>query len=181
MTKEMEATDHTNQATKGVGPRNMSSALRVDGRQSVAAAAIQRGVVRALQAHGFCALYEVQLANGRRADVIGLGQKGEIWIVEIKSSVEDFRSDSKWQEYCDYCDRIFFAVSPAFPVELLPNEAGLILADRYDGEILRLGDERPLPAARRKAVIMSFARQAANRVVSLIDPGLHQAINTSGD
>ncbi len=152
----------------------------VDGRQSEAAAAIQRGVVRLLRAHGFSSLYEVPLANGRRADVVGLGQKSEIWIIEIKSSVEDFRADTKWPEYRQYCDRLFFAVDPAFPVRILPEDTGLIIADRYAGELIRRGPLDPLAAARRKAMMLSFARQSANRLMALIDPGLHQVINSSG-
>ena len=77
---------------------------------------------------------EVSLANGRRADIAAVAESGEIWIVEIKSSIEDFRTDQKWPEYRDYCDRLFFAVAPAFPNEILPADAGLIIADRYGGE-----------------------------------------------
>ena len=152
-----------------------------DGRQSETAAGIQRGVVRLLRTHGFSSLYEVGLANGRRADVMGLGPKGEIWIVEIKSSVEDFRADSKWPEYRDYCDRFYFAVEQSFPVDLLPDDTGLIFADRFGGELVRTAPVHPMAGARRKAVMLTFGRQAANRLMSLIDPGLHQSINVVDD
>ena len=95
-----------------------------DGRQSPAAFDICRGVARVLQAHGFAAVSEVALANGRRADVAGISDSGEIWIVEIKSCLEDFRTDQKWPEYREFCDRLFFAVAPDFPREVLPRGHG---------------------------------------------------------
>lgn len=149
--------------------RNLSKAFPgdgepTDGRQSPAALDIQRGVVRCLATHGLAALPEVTLASGRRADVMGLGDKGEIWIVEIKSSVEDFRADHKWRDYYEYCDRLLFAVAPGFPVDILPDEAGLILADRYGGELVRQAPEQRLAGARRKAVTLRFARLAAGRL-----------------
>ena len=113
---------------------------------------------------------EVSLANGRRADVAAVAASGEIWIVEIKSSVEDFRTDQKWPEYRDYCDRLFFAVAPAFPREILPADTGLIIADRYGGEILRPAPEHKLAGARRKAMTLRFVRTAAFRLQAAIDP-----------
>ena len=95
-----------------------------DGRQSAAAFDICRGVARVLRLHGMATVSEVSLANGRRADVARVDGKGEIWIVEIKSSIEDFRADRKWPEYRDFCDRLFFAVAPAFPREILPPDTG---------------------------------------------------------
>lgn len=135
-----------------------------------AAREILRGVQRMLKAHGFESLAEVVLANGRRADVMALSAKGDIWIVEIKSSIADFRSDHKWPEYRDYCDRLSFAVAPDFPSEILPADAGLILADRYDGEIVRPAPEARLSAARRKAVTLAFARVAAARLMQSTEP-----------
>lgn len=113
---------------------------------------------------------EVSLANGRRADVAAVGQNGEIWIVEIKSSIEDFRTDQKWPEYRDYCDRLFFAVAPAFPREILPPDTGLVIADRYGGEILRPAPEHKLAGARRKAMTLRLAHTAALRLQAAIDP-----------
>ena len=143
-----------------------------------AAALILRGVQRLLRSHGFESLAEVSLANGRRADVMAIGPAGEIHIIEIKSSRADFLSDGKWPEYRDYCDAFAFAVAPTFPVELLPEAAGLILADAYGGEIVRPPVGAPLVAARRKALTLAFARLAATRLLTLRDPA--QAIEQSG-
>ena len=112
------------------------------------------------------------LANGRRADVLAIGRNGEIWIVEIKSSIADFRADQKWTEYRDYCDALLFAVAPDFPSDILPADTGLILADAYAGELVRLAPQHPLTAARRKALTLSLARTASMRLHAQIDPGL---------
>ena len=141
-----------------------------DGRQSQAAFEICRGVARLLKSHGLATVCEVTLANGRRADVVGLSAHGEIWIVEIKSSIEDFRSDHKWHEYRAFCDRLLFAVSPQFPNEILPADTGLIIADRYGGELLRPAPEHKLTGARRKAMTLRAARVAALRLQGVIDP-----------
>lgn len=113
---------------------------------------------------------EVSLANGRRADIAAVAASGEIWIVEIKSSIEDFRSDQKWPEYRDYCDRLFFAVAPGFPREILPPDTGLVIADRYGGEIVRAAPEHKLAGARRKAVTLRLVHTAAFRLQAAIDP-----------
>ena len=141
-----------------------------DGRQSVRALEIARGACRLLARYGMRAIAEVSLANCRRADLMALGEDGSIWIVEIKSSLEDFRVDQKWPEYRDYCDRLFFAVALDFPREVLPADTGLIIADRYGGELLREAPEHKLPAARRKAVLIRFARGAASRLMTIADP-----------
>lgn len=119
---------------------------------------------------GLATLTEVTLANGRRADVMGITDKGEFWIVEIKSSIADFRADSKWPEYAEFADRLFFAVAPDFPVEILPETTGLILADAYGAEIVREAPAHPLSPARRKALTMRFARVAALRLHYAADP-----------
>lgn len=141
-----------------------------DRRQSEAALAIARGARRALYALGLACAAELVLPNGRRADLICLSEKGDVWIVEIKSSIEDFRSDQKWPEYRDYCDRLLFAVAPGFPTEILPESAGLILADRYGGEMVRAGPEHRLAPARRKAITLRVARVAALRLQAAGDP-----------
>jgi hypothetical protein len=146
------------------------AAIPVDGRQSERAAEIGRGVVRLLAMHGFACVYELPLANGRRADVAALSEAGDIWIVEIKSSLEDFRVDQKWPEYRDYCDGLLFAVATDFPVDVLPEDAGLIIADRFGGEIIRPAPEHRLAGARRKAVTLRFARMTALRLAALYDP-----------
>lgn len=141
-----------------------------DGRQSQPARDICRGVGRTLQAYGFAPLGEVTLASGRRADVMGLSERAEIWIVEIKSCLEDFRIDQKWPEYREFCDRFFFAVGPTFPREVLPGDTGLIVADRYGGEILRPAPEHRLAGARRRALTLRLARTATLRLQGALDP-----------
>ncbi|PTX05133.1 MmcB family DNA repair protein [Pararhodobacter aggregans] len=135
---------------------------------------IARGVCRLLRSHDFACLDEVVPKPGLRVDVMALGPKGEIWVVECKSCRADFTSDRKWQGYLEWCDRFFWAVPPDFPTEILPLDsgAGLILADDYGGEILGQGAETPLPGARRKAMTLKFARMAALRQQGLRDPGL---------
>lgn len=142
----------------------------VDGRQSPAAAAIQRGVTRLMRLHGFATLTEATLASGRRADVLALGPAGEIFIVEIKSSLADFRSDRKWPDYCDLSDRFYFATAADFDHGALPAGQGLIVADRHGGEFVRHPPDHPLTAARRKAVTLLFARHAAARLQAARDP-----------
>ncbi len=141
-----------------------------DGRQSDAAAAIARGLGRMLRRLGHAHISELSLANGRRADVVALTKSGEIWIIEIKSSLEDYRADTKWPEYWGYADLVLFAVAPNFPTAVLPEDAGLILADRYDAEIIRMPQMRRLPPARRRAMQLAFAHAAAMRLAYAIDP-----------
>jgi hypothetical protein len=158
----------TNIPPSGGAPET-PEALR-DGRQSDRAREIARGATRTLAAAGFRAIPEVTLATGRRADLMAVDESGIVWIVEIKSSLADFRADTKWPEYRAWCDRLSFAVSPDFPVEVLPDDAGLIVADRYGGEIVRAAPEHHLPSARRKALMLRFARVAAGRLMTLADP-----------
>ena len=127
-------------------------------------ALLARGVTRVLADHGLASVLEVPLANGRRADVMGLTPNGEIWIVETKSCLEDFSVDCKWPDYIDYCDRFFFGVTEVFPRDRIPEECGLIVADGFGGAILRECAARPLAGARRKAVTLLFARLAAQRL-----------------
>ncbi|MBL8536750.1 MAG: DNA repair putative endonuclease MmcB [Hyphomonadaceae bacterium] len=127
-------------------------------------AALARGVTRLLHDHGLASLLEAPLANGRRADIMGLSGAGEIWIVETKSCVEDFAVDQKWPDYTEYCDRFFFAVTDAFPQDLIPEGVGLIVADGFGGAIVREAPLRALAGARRKAVTLLFARLAAQRL-----------------
>ncbi|WP_297696571.1 DNA repair putative endonuclease MmcB [Phenylobacterium sp.] len=126
-------------------------------------AAVTRGVARLLTALGYAPLAEVTLPNGRRADLMALGRKGEFFIVEVKSSLEDFRTDQKWGEYLPYCDAFAFAVAPEFPREVLPEEPGLIVADGFGGAVLREPPMAPLAGSRRKALTIAFARLAALR------------------
>jgi hypothetical protein len=130
---------------------------------------LTRGVVRMFIDLGLSPVTEFKLANGRRADVAGLDRQGRLIIAEVKSCRADFKADQKWPEYLEYCDRFYFAVDLAFPTELLPGEVsgvGLILADAYGATIRRPAEDRPLAAARRKAVTLRFARLAAMRSIS---------------
>ncbi len=131
---------------------------------------LARGVCRLLRSYDFAPLCELVLATGLRVDVIGVGPRGEIWIVECKSSRADFVSDRKWTGYLEWCDRFFWAVDADFPTDLLPPEAGLVIADAYGAEIARMALETPLPAARRRALTQRFARLAASRLASALDP-----------
>ncbi|MBI1383347.1 MAG: MmcB family DNA repair protein [Rhizobiales bacterium] len=142
----------------------------VDGRQSPRALEIARGTVRLLRQRGYEAVAELVLADGRRADLVALSQRGEIWIIEIKSSLADYQADGKWPDYLEHCDQFAFAVGPDFPLAVLPDGVGLIVADRYGAEELRPAPAEPISPARRKAVLIRFARAAAARLSGLADP-----------
>lgn len=133
---------------------------------------LARGVCRHLRAHDFVTLEEFTPERGKRLDVMALGPKGELWVIECKSSRADFNADAKWEGYLEWGDRYFWAVDEHFPTDLLPDGTGLIIADAYDAEIQRFGPETKLATARRKAVIQRFARHAAMRLHLLRDPGL---------
>ncbi len=124
---------------------------------------VTRGAARLLADMGYAPLLEVCLPNGRRADVMALGKKGDIVICEVKSSVDDYRVDRKWPEYAPFCDAFFFAVAPEFPDGILPTEPGLIVADGFGGAVVRDAPVTPLAPARRKALILAFARLGAMR------------------
>ena len=132
---------------------------------------LARGVCRMLGSLGFVGVEEFVPARGLRLDVLALGPKGELWVIECKSSRADFTSDRKWHTYLEWGDRFFWAVDSAFPTGLLPEETGLILADGYGGEVVRMGDEAKLPPARRKLITRKFAQHAARRLQALRDPG----------
>jgi hypothetical protein len=142
----------------------------VDGRQSPTALAVARGTARYLHALGYCVVSELPLPSGRRADLVALGGGGEIVIVEIKSSVADFRADQKWMDYRMHCDRLFFATVVEVPSEIFPPDAGLIVADAFGAAVLNEAPEHRLPAATRKAMMLRFARAAALRLQALADP-----------
>ena len=145
--------------------------LPLDRRQSATALHVQRGVRRLFAELGHVTIPEFSLANGRRADVIALCPAGRLTIVEIKSSVADFRADRKWPDYRDYCDRFFFAIPDSLPETLTPPETGLIVADAFGAAILREAPEHPLSGPRRKAVTLRFAHSAARLLHALADPG----------
>jgi hypothetical protein len=129
--------------------------------------AVTRGASRLLIALGYAPLAEVTLPNGRRADLMALGRKGEIFIVEVKSGLEDFKTDTKWHEYRPYCDAFAFAVGPEFPRDILPEEPGLIVADGFGGAVLREAPVVALAGARRKALTLAFGRLAALRAAGV--------------
>ncbi len=135
------------------------------------AAAIARGSLRLLADLGLYGVQEMTLANNRRADIAALGPGGEIWMVEIKSGVPDFRSDSKWPEYIPFCDRFWFAVDHDFPQDLIPEDVGLIVADAFGAAVIREAPVEKLSAARRKAVTLRLARLAAMRLSAAADAG----------
>ena len=132
---------------------------------------LARGVARHMASLGFVTVEELVPMRGLRVDLMALGPKGEIWVVECKSCRADFTSDQKWKGYLDWCDRFFWAVDAEFPAELLPDETGLILADAYDAEIVRMAPEAKLAGARRKAILQKFATHAARRLHALRDTG----------
>jgi len=142
---------------------------------------LARGVCRHLLSHDFVAVEEFVPERGLRVDVMALGPKGEIWVVECKSSRADFQSDQKWQCYLDWCDRFFWAVDDAFPSELLTAETGLIIADSYDAEIVRMGAEHKLAPARRKKLTLRIARQSARRLHGFRDPGVAGLVDGGGN
>lgn len=144
--------------------------MPVDGRQSETARIVARGAMRLLLSHGFTCVSELPLPSGRRADLVAIGRAGEIWIVEIKSSVADFRADHKWTDYRMHCDRLFFATTLEVPCGIFPQDTGLIVADGFGGEIVCEAPEHRLPAATRKAMTLRIAQCAALRLQSLIDP-----------
>ena len=153
--------------------RLINASPPVDRRQSETALAIARGTARLLRSLGFSCLSELPLPSGRRADLVALNERGEIWIVEIKSSIEDLRADQKWPEYRAHCDRLFFAFTEDLPCEIFPEETGLIVADAYGAHMQCEAPEHRLAAATRKQMMVRFAMAAAQRINRLIDPQGH--------
>jgi hypothetical protein len=145
-----------------------------DRRQSETALAIARGTARLLHSLGFACISELPLPSGRRADLVAINDRNEIWIVEIKSSVEDLRADQKWPEYRAHCDRLFFAFLQDLPREIFPEETGLIIADAYGAHLERTAPEHRLPAPTRKSMTVRFAMAAARRISRLVDPQGHE-------
>ena len=146
------------------------AAVPIDGRQSSTALAIARGTARHLHALGYCVVSELPLPSGRRADLVALGGGGEIIIVEIKSSIADFRADHKWMDYRLHCDRLFFATVVDVPCEIFPKDAGLIVADAFGASIICEAPEHRLAAPTRKSMMLRFAHSAALRLQALADP-----------
>src|SRR3954452_4754167 len=140
------------------------SLLPPDGRQSQTALAVARGTKRLLHQLGFSAVSELALPSGRRADLVALSTASEIWIIEIKSSIEDFRADGKWMDYRAHCDRLFFSTTMEVPCDIFPKDTGLIVADAFGAQIMCQAPEHRLHAATRKSMMLSLARCAALRL-----------------
>lgn len=138
--------------------------------ETLSAALLARGVCRAFEQLGYASLLEFPLANGRRADIFALGRGGDLAIVEIKTSVADFRADRKWAKYRDFADRFYFAVPNTFPAALIPEDCGLIVADAFAASLIRVGRANIVAPARRRAVTLRFALAAASRLRRHIDP-----------
>ena len=132
--------------------------------------AVRRGATRMLRQAGFVVASEMSFASGRRADLVALRPNHEIWIIEVKSGLADFRADRKWSAYADYCDALAFAVPENFPAELIPPHVGLIVADGFGGEMLRQPSLSPLAPSRRKALTLAFAQLVAARLMTIEDP-----------
>ena len=171
--RKLESRSSPNPPLPGIlrmGANLLRASPPVDGRQSPTALAIARGTARFLHALGYCVVSELALPSGRRADLVALGDDGEIVIIEIKSSVADFRADQKWMEYRLHCDRLFFATIAEVPCEIFPADVGLIVADAFGATIVSEAPEHRLQAARRKTLLLRFAQSAALRLQSLADP-----------
>ena len=154
-------------------PARSASSPAPDGRQSETALKIARGTARLLRSLGFSCIAELPLPSGRRADLVALNERGDIWIVEIKSSLEDLRADHKWPEYRAHCDRLFFAFTQDLPCEIFPADTGLIVADAYGAHMHCEAPEHRLPAPTRKSMTVRFAIAAAQRINRLVDPQGH--------
>ncbi len=137
----------------------------IDGRQSERALLVRRGVQVLLSEMRQAVLPELSLSSGRRADLVSLSEKGELWIIEIKSSIEDFRVDRKWPDYRAHCDRLFFATHGEVPLDIFPEDCGLLLSDGYGAHIVRDAPEHRLAPATRKAMMLNFSRTAAQRLM----------------
>lgn len=157
--------------------RHIEPSLPPDRRQSDTALAIARGTSRFLRSLGFSCVSELPLPSGRRADLVAMNARGDIWIVEIKSSVEDLRADQKWQDYRMHCDRLFFAFTQEMPCEIFPSDTGLIVADSYGAYLHCDAPEHRMPAATRKSIIVSFGLLAAQRIGRLVDPQGHESMD----
>lgn len=132
---------------------------------------LQRGVLRHLAELGMAGIEEFTPQRGLRVDVMALTPKGEVWVIECKSCLSDYRADAKWQSYLPWCDRFFWAVPPEFPQDVLPLDTGMMRADDFGAEIVRAAPLTPLAGARRRAVILHMAMVAARRLQALRDPG----------
>lgn len=131
---------------------------------------LARGVARLFDDLGQSSLLEFPLRNRRRVDLIALDRGGRVTIVEIKSSAADYRADRKWRDYLPFCDSFYFAVAEDFDRTLLPENVGIMVADRYTAAIMRPSPEFTMNPARRRALVLRFARTAGKRLMRLDRP-----------
>lgn len=148
----------------------MDNAVQRPPKDMTAGQLLARGMCRHMASQGFVCIEEFTPSKGLRVDVLALGPKGELWVIECKSSKADFQSDNKWEGYLEWCDRYFWAVDMDFPTDLLPNDTGLMIGDSYDAAITRMAPEEKLAPARQKMIIQKFAMNAAQRLQTLRDP-----------
>lgn len=134
------------------------------------AASIRRATALLCVRLGWSPVHEVPLPNNRRADIMALRGDGGFACIEVKSGLRDFQTDAKWPEYRHYADALYFAVDADFPHELLPEDAGLIVACGREAEVVREAPAHPLASARRRALLHRFAVLAARRLASRDDP-----------
>lgn len=167
---DFQPADENNIGTKRAVKENTAGQIFVTEALDGAALQIARGVGRYFRAANCAVLTELPLADGRRCDVMAIDPQGSIVIVEIKSCLADYRSDRKWRDYRQWCDRFYFAVDADFPRQIIPGECGLIIADRFGAEIMRESPEERIIAARRKTVTLRFARHSALRLQQIVDP-----------
>lgn len=133
---------------------------------------ITRGVIRLMGDMGYAPLTEFKLTNKRRVDIAALDREGQFVVIEVKSSIADFRADNKWHEYLDFCDYFYFAVDAEFPRDLIPEDCGLIIADNYEAAIIRPAAQSPMNGNRRRAQTLRFARTGAQRLSGRGDPSI---------
>ena len=165
----MPLIDLTRASTLARGPRRAAQ-VRAGEDANAVTQALMRGVCRMLADLGFGSLVEFRLPNRRRVDVIGLDRDGTFVIVEVKASAEDFRNDRKWPEYLPFCERFYFAVSESFPLDLLPGDHGIIVADGYGGVIRRAAPTQAMNGNRKHRQILRFILTASARLQRLVAP-----------
>ena len=146
--------------------------MNIDSSRPAITTALTHGVCRFLTERAFTPLREFKLATKRRADVAGIDAEGRFTLVEIKSSTADFRADNKWHDYLAHGDFFYFAVDASFPLELLPADHGILIADRYSATLYREASETPMNGNRRRHQLLRFARQAGGRLERFVDPGV---------
>jgi len=140
---------------------------------------IRRATARLCRQLAWATLHEVALPNGRRADLLGLRPDGTFFCIEVKSGPRDFLVDTKWPDYRAFCDGLYFAVDADFPLALLPQDVGLIVAAEPAADMLREAPSHPLAPARRRALLHRFAMLAADRLAALEDPGWAAALRVA--